>query len=288
MRRGSRDGCMRPARARDHEPKDMSGQPDSKRNFKLVLEYDGGPYHGWQRQQGILSVQEVLESRLEIMLRSRIGVKASGRTDAGVHARGQVVSFHSRTSLQPGEIQRGLNSLLPPDIVVLEAEEVPLSFHARFSARSKTYEYRILNRAVPAALERQFTWHIRQRLEAGPMEECLERIRGLHDFAAFMASGSPVKSSERCIFRAELYSPADHRLHFTFEANGFLRHMIRNLVGTLVEAGRGKLTPDDFSAILAGKDRRMAGMTAPARGLCLIAVHYDLNGESFPGREGER
>jgi tRNA pseudouridine38-40 synthase len=288
MLRGNRDGCMRRARTWDHELKDMNGQSDSKRNFKLVLEYDGGPYHGWQRQHGVLSVQEVLESRLEIMLRTPVGVKASGRTDAGVHAKGQVINFHSRTSLQPGEIQRGLNSLLPPDIVVLHAEEVPHSFHARFSARSKTYEYRILNRAVPAALERQFTWHIRQRLDEKPMQECLERIRGQHDFAAFMASGSPVKSTERCIFRAELQSSADRRLHFTFEADGFLRHMIRNLVGTLVDAGRGKLTPADFSAILAGKDRRMAGMTAPARGLCLLAVHYELNGESLSGREGER
>ena len=266
----------------------MSRQLDIKRNFKLILEYDGSQYHGWQRQQGVLSVQEVLESRLAIMLGGPIGVRASGRTDAGVHAAGQVVNFNSRTGLGPEEIQRGLNGLLPPDVVVLHAEEVPHSFHARFSATSKTYAYRILNRAIPSALERRYAWHIRHPIEQEPVLQCLETIKGAHDFSSFMAAGSSVKSTERSIYRAELRSPEEQRLVFIFEANGFLRYMVRNLVGTLVDVGRGKLTPDGFSDILAGKDRRMAGMTAPAHGLCLVAVHYESNGGTLSKGEGER
>lgn len=250
-----------------------------KRNFKLVLEYDGGSYHGWQWQQGSLTVQEVLESRLEIMLGGPIRVRASGRTDAGVHARGQVVNFYARTTLKPEEILRGLNSLLPDDIVVLESEEVPDSFHARFSAVSKSYEYHILNRPLPSALERKFAWHIRTPLATAPMREALEIIKGRHDFAAFMAAKSSVNSTERCLYRAELQHPDADHLVFTFEANGFLRHMVRNLVGTLVEVGKGKRKPEDFAVILAGRDRRRAGMTAPAHGLYLIRVRYEKQGD---------
>lgn len=246
----------------------------ARRNIKLVLEYDGSGYHGWQRQAGRLSIQEVVESRLEIMLGTRIGVRASGRTDAGVHARGQVVNFHCRSRLKPEEILRGLNSLLPPDIVVLEAEEADESFHSRFSAISKTYEYHILNRPVPSALLRKSAWHVRRPLDTAPMEECLEKIRGWNDFSAFMASGSPVSSTERNLFRAVLDRPAPDFLTLTFEGNGFLRHMVRNLTGTIVEVGKGKRTPEDFAEILAGRDRRKAGMTAPAHGLYLISVNY--------------
>ncbi len=247
----------------------------AKRNFKLVLEYDGSQYHGWQRQAGVLTIQEVLESSLEVMLGGPIGARASGRTDAGVHARGQVVNFYARTRLEPQHIQRGLNSLLPPDIVVLHAEEMPDSFHARFSALGKTYRYQILNRLTPSALERRFSWHIRRPLDIDAMREGLERVTGTHDFAAFMASGSSVTSTVRSITRAELECPDEHHLDFTFEANGFLRHMVRNLVGALIDVGKKKCTPDGFQRILESKDRRRAGMTAPAHGLCLMKVSYD-------------
>ncbi len=248
--------------------------PQQKRNFKLVLEYDGSEYHGWQRQEGVLTIQEVLESRIEVMLGSPVRVRGSGRTDAGVHAMGQVVNFYARTRLTPGEIQKGLNSLLPSDIVVLEAEEVPDWFHARFSAVSKTYEYRILNRETPSALERNRAWHIRRRLEAPPVWECLRRVVGTHDFAAFMAAGSSVRSTERTVYRADLSRPVPERWVFRFEADGFLRHMVRNLVGTLVDVGAGKLSPEDFSKIMESRDRRRAGMTAPAHGLFLVDVSY--------------
>lgn len=248
-----------------------------KRNFKLVLEYDGSGYHGWQRQEGVLTIQEVLESRIEVMLGGPIRVRGSGRTDAGVHARRQVANFYARTRLEPREIQRGLNSLLPPDIVVLEAEEVPDSFHARFSAVSKTYEYRILGRETPSALERGSAWHIRRRLSVPPVRDCLDRLIGTHDFAAFMAAGSSVKSTERTIYRAEMNCPDPEHWVLFFEANGFLRHMVRNLVGTLVDVGKGKLSAEDFVSIMESGDRRRAGMTAPAHGLFLVDVAYDSN-----------
>lgn len=246
-----------------------------KRNFRLVLEYDGSQYHGWQRQQGVLTIQEVLESCLAMILQQPISVRASGRTDAGVHAKGQVVNFYCHTGLTPEAIQRGLNSLLPSDLAVLSAEESPEAFHARFSARSKRYEYRVLNRQVASPLERRFVWHIRMPLALPPIRECLQQIVGCHDFAAFMASGSAVTSTEREMHRAELHCPAVHDLVFTFEANGFLRHMVRNLIGSLVEVGKGKWTPAYFAEVLASRDRRRAGMTAPAHGLYLVKVYYD-------------
>lgn len=255
---------------------------EAKRNFKLVLEYDGSCYHGWQRQQGVLTIQEVLESRLEVMLRNPIRVRASGRTDAGVHARGQVVNFYAHTRMQPTEIMQGLNSLLPADIVVLSAEEAPDSFHARFSACSKIYEYRILNRPQPSALERNRAWHIRHELDKPAIEQCLRLITGRHDFSAFMGAGSSVKSTERCIHRAQLLVPEPHHVLFVFEADGFLKHMVRNLVGTLVDVGKGKLTPAAFGGVLAGRNRRLAGMTAPAHGLCLVAVVYAGEGAVRP------
>jgi tRNA pseudouridine38-40 synthase len=256
----------------------------TRRNIKLVLEYDGSGYHGWQRQAGCLSIQEIVESCLGVMLGNEVSVRASGRTDAGVHARGQVINFYNRTRLKPEEILRGLNSLLPHDIVVLEAEEVNESFHSRFSALSKIYEYRILNRPVPSALLRRYAWHIRRPLQSAPMENCLKVICGRNDFAAFMASGSPVSSTERNMLRAVLELPRPDYLKFTFEANGFLRHMIRNITGTIVEVGKGKRTPEEFALILAGKDRKKAGMTAPAHGLYLVSVTYPSDLEQPPRR----
>jgi tRNA pseudouridine38-40 synthase len=249
----------------------------SRRNISLILEYDGSAYHGWQRQAGALSIQEVIETRIEVMLGHGVAVHASGRTDAGVHAMGQTVNFRTGTSLTPDEILRGLNSLLPDDIVVLSAGEMAESFHARFSAVSKVYEYHILNRPVPSALLRNYAWHIRRPLAIAPMEQCLARIHGRIDFSAFMASGSQASSTEREIFRAVLDRPKPDRLKFTLEADGFLRRMVRNLIGTIVEVGKGKRTVDDFERIIRGKDRKLAGMTAPGRGLYLVSVNYPDN-----------
>ncbi|MDR3556417.1 MAG: tRNA pseudouridine(38-40) synthase TruA [Syntrophobacteraceae bacterium] len=264
--------------------KDGNGRVSGvERNIKLVLEYDGCGYHGWQRQAGSLSIQEVIESRLGVMLGQRVGINASGRTDAGVHAKAQVVNFRARTKLKTDEILKGLNSLLPHDIAVLSAEETDRSFHARFSALSKIYEYHILNRLAPSALLRNYIWHVRHALALEPMRECLARICGPNDFSAFMASGSPVSSTARNMLRAELEHIGPDRLKLTFEADGFLRHMVRNLTGTIVEVGKGKKTTADFERIIRSGDRRQAGITAPARGLYLISVNYGQNGRLSTG-----
>jgi tRNA pseudouridine38-40 synthase len=189
-----------------------------------------------------------------------------------------VVNFHARTSLTPDEILRGLNSLLPGDIVVLSTEEVDHSFHARFSAVSKVYEYHILNRPVPSALLRNYAWHVRRPLTVEPMLECLKRICGQHNFSAFMAAGSQASSTERNILRAELVWSRPGLLKFTYEANGFLRRMVRNLTGTIVDVGKGKWTATDFEHIINSGERKQAGMTAPGHGLYLISVNYQQSG----------
>ncbi|MCX7822537.1 MAG: tRNA pseudouridine(38-40) synthase TruA [Syntrophobacterales bacterium] len=256
-----------------------------ERNFKLILEYDGSGYHGWQRQKGVLTVQEVLESSLAIMLGRELHVRAAGRTDAGVHALGQVVNFYARTRLQPMDIQRGLNSLLPDDIVVKHAEEVDQSFHARYSAKAKLYRYLVLNRPLPSALWRRYAWHVPYRLNIEDLNRALEYFRGEHDFSAFRASRSSVKSSVRVLYQADCRVESDGLLVFSFLGNGFLRHMVRIIVGTVIEVGMGKRTPDDIPAVMASKDRNLAGITAPAHGLYLVRVEYDDEGEIGEGRK---
>ncbi|MDR3566744.1 MAG: tRNA pseudouridine(38-40) synthase TruA [Syntrophobacteraceae bacterium] len=253
------------------------------RNIKLILEYDGRGYHGWQRQAGSLTIQEVIESRLGVMFGQRVAVSASGRTDSGVHAKGQVVNFRTGTKLTVEQILKGLNSLLPHDIVVLDAQEADHSFHSRFSAISKIYEYHVLNRPVSSALLRNHVWHVRATLALSPMRECLGRICGRNDFSAFMASGSEVSSTSRTMLRAELQQIGPDRLKFTYEADGFLRHMVRNLTGTIVEVGKGKKTTEDFERIIKSRDRRQAGITAPGYGLYLITVNYGQNGRLSTG-----
>ena len=246
----------------------------TRKNYKVVLEYDGSNFHGWQRQKGVLTIQEVVETRLAIMTQAPVRLIGAGRTDAGVHAQGQVANFMSETLISPERLLRGLNSLLPDDIVGLDLTPVHLEFHARFLARSKVYEYRIHNGTVAPALGRQYDWHISQPLNWGPMETCLKSLEGKHDFASFQATGSNIRNTEREVFSTRIAPTAKHIWTITIEANGFLRHMVRNIVGTLVEVGRGKLTESEFSAIVAAHDRKQAGMTAPARGLCLKEVRY--------------
>jgi tRNA pseudouridine38-40 synthase len=247
---------------------------DQKKNFKLVLEYDGSSYHGWQRQKGLLTIQEVVETRLAIMTQTPVRLLGAGRTDAGVHARGQVANFFSDTQIPPARLLRGLNSLLPEDIVALELNLVPKDFHARFKAQSKVYEYRIHNGPLPPALGRQYSWHISRPLDWRAITHCLKLLEGRHDFSSFQAAGSAVRSSERVVLATEVSSFDEHTRLIAIEANGFLRHMVRNIIGTLVDVGSGKLTEEGFSAVIAVRDRQQAGMTAPARGLCLLEVRY--------------
>jgi len=247
----------------------------SDKNVKLILAYDGSRYHGWQRQHNGISIQEVLEEKLSTMLGTRIKLIASGRTDAGVHAINQVCNFITRSGIQPDAIRKGLNSLLPDDIHVKAAEYAPAEFHSRYSAKSKVYEYRILNRPSPDVFLRHYLWHIRMPLDTENMDKCLFVLKGTHDFSSFKSSGSGNANPVRSIFRAELRRHAhDDMLRIVIEADGFLRHMVRNIVGTVAEAGMGKISADEFRKILASKDRRSAGIKAPARGLFLVSVRY--------------
>lgn len=245
-----------------------------RQNFKLTIEYDGSLYHGWQRQKNERTVQGEIERALKRMTGQAVIVIGSGRTDAGVHAAGQVANFHCDTRLPPETLLQGLNSLTPEDIVVKKCETVADSFHARFDVTSKSYRYGILNRPIPSAVGRQYVWWIKKRLDADRMRLALGHIVGFHDFKAFEGAGSPRASTQRRVFRADLHRPQHDCLFIEIEADGFLRYMVRNLVGTLVDVGLDKLTPDDFKAILLSRNRDRAGMTAPPHGLSLVEVKY--------------
>ena len=245
------------------------------KNIKLILDYDGSQYHGWQRQSNGISIQEVIEEKLETMVGAPVKLFASGRTDAGVHAINQVCNFTTRSNIAPDAIKRGLNSLLPDGIHVKAAEYAPVEFHARYSARSKSYEYRILNQKDPDIFLRRYLWHISLPLDLEEMAKCLSVLKGTHDFSSFRSSGSENTNPVRTISRAELHGPdEDEILRIVIEADGFLRHMVRNIVGTVVDAGLGKIGVDRFREILASKDRRSAGVKAPAKGLFLVSVLY--------------
>ena len=245
-----------------------------EKNIKLVLEYDGSCYHGWQRQTSLPTIQEMLEEKIETMTGETVNLIASGRTDSGVHAFHQVANFKTHTHLAPSIVKKGLNALLPADILVKQAEYVSLDFNSRFSAKSKIYEYRILNREEPDTFLRFYTWHIAAALNLETMATCLSMLIGKHDFSAFKSSGSGNKDPIREMIRAEIRGPEDDLITFFFEANGFLRHMVRNILGTVVEVGRGKINVDDFMEIFLSKDRRKAGAKSPSQGLFLKLVKY--------------
>lgn len=244
------------------------------KNFKLIIEYDGSRYHGWQRQKDDLSIQGEIEKALKTITAKKVTVIGSGRTDAGVHAEGQVANFECDTRLKPEALMNALNSLLAEDIKVKVCEHVGASFHARYDAKSKIYHYRILNRATPAAIGRQYQWFVRKALNRKAMRAAIAHIIGRHDFKAFEGSGSPRMSSARHVYSADLVEHEGGLLVFHIEADGFLRYMVRNMVGTLVDVGLEKLTPHDFKRILDCKDRSQASATAPAQGLILIEVKY--------------
>ena len=209
------------------------------------------------------------------MTRQAVTLSASGRTDAGVHALGQAAHFACATTLEPEDFHKGLNSLLPDDIVIKTCEHVPDTFHARYDAGRKTYRYRILNRVVPTAVDRRYVWHIRKALQIEAMRAAARHLVGRHDFKAFEGTGSPRTSTVRTIVWADLKKEAEGYLIFEIAGDGFLRYMVRNIVGTLVEVGRGKITPEGFRAILASRDREQAGATAPPQGWFLVAVDYE-------------
>lgn len=244
------------------------------RNFKLTIEYDGTRFHGWQRQKGLPTIQEAVRDAILAVTQQTVPVFGSGRTDAGVHALGQVASFACDTRLAPATLQKALNSLLDDDIVVTDCQEVPLDFHAQYSTKSKTYQYRILNREIPAALCRRYAWHIKKPLEMKAMQAALPAIIGRHDFSSFEGVGSPRTSPERHVTEASFTAQPGGYIVFEITADGFLKHMVRNIVGTLVDVGLGRTAPEAVAAILAARDRSRAGATAPAHGLFLVRVCY--------------
>jgi tRNA pseudouridine38-40 synthase len=245
-----------------------------RRNLRLTLEYDGTRYHGWQRQKNALSIQEVIEEALARITGETVRLVGSGRTDAGVHARGQVANFITTSTVPQRAFVHGLNSLLPFDIAVLQAEEAPLTFHARFAALWKTYEYRILNRPVRSPLNHLHAWWIAGPLDIAALEKAVQVLPGEHDFLAFRAAGSRPGQTRRRVREAVWHCQPGGWLNFTITANGFLRGMVRSLVGTLVEIGKGKYPPEYLSEVLERLDRRLAGPTAPSQGLFLVEVEY--------------
>lgn len=244
------------------------------RNIKLIIEYDGTNYFGWQRQPRETTIQEVLENALEKITGKRITIIGSGRTDSGVHALAQVANFKTESTMTPFQFQKALNSLLPKDIVIKEAENVDLNFNSQFSAKSKVYIYVILNRDYPSALERLRAWFISDRLHLSRMEEAARMVIGEHDFRAFALSKLNVKTTVRRVLGAELEEKSNDRIEFEIEASGFLKGMVRLIVGTLVQVGKGKITPENFREILESGEKTNFVITAPARGLFLKKTKY--------------
>ncbi len=251
-----------------------------RRTIKLVIGYDGTGFSGWQRQKRGRTIQGEIEHCLERMTGETIHLHGAGRTDAGVHAEGMVAHFQTSSSITCAAFQRGLNALLTPAIRIFSTEEVADSFHARFSAIGKEYRYEIYTGRIHPPRLRLYTLHVTSPLDPAPIRACLAMVEGTHDFSSFENSGSRDKDDHsgrgavRTIHAALLVEKTPELQCFQFNGDGFLRNMIRNLVGTLLEAGRGKLPPAEFAAILAAKDRSTGGPTAPAHGLCLKKVLY--------------
>ena len=243
-------------------------------NIKLTIEYDGTDYSGWQLQPNGRTVQGVLEQALEKILGAKIRVAASGRTDAGVHALGQVAHFVHDGAVDLWRLQRALNGVTPPDVVIRGAEAAPDSFDPRRDARARRYRYRIWNAPWPAAIERRYSWHQHDALDLSAMEEAIRHLEGEHDFASFQAAGCDAAHAVRRIDRNGFTRQGDLVL-YDVEANAFLRHMVRNIVGTLAQIGRGERAASSIAGLLAAKDRTLAGPTAPPQGLFLMEVKYE-------------
>ena len=261
------------------------------KNIRLIIAYDGTDFHGWQRQPDLPTVQECLEAAIQKLVVEPVELWGSGRTDAGAHASRQVANFKTASPIPCANLLKALNDLLPPTVRVRDAREVPDGFHARYDARSKTYRYRVLEAPVCPPFIWRFVCHHPYPLDHRSMAEAARLVEGQHDFTSFAASPahaaegdaeaksddarSTVRTMARTIFSSRLlWRPRTSLLIYEVRGNGFLHHMVRNIVGTLLEVGRGKLAPEDVLRIVEARDRTLAGPTAPARGLCLVKVEY--------------
>lgn len=244
------------------------------RNMKLTIEYDGSNYVGWQRQPEGPTIQEMIESSLSVITGEKIVLHGSGRTDSGVHALGQVASFNTESAIEAGEFQKGLNSVLPKDIVIINSEEAEPGFHAQFSSKSKVYVYRVLNRPYRSALLRKRAWHIPYTLSVARMSEAAAVLTGEHDFRAFAQSVAEVRSTVRKVLLAEFKKTEGDLLEFTIEADGFLKRMVRLIAGTLIQVGKERITPGEFLDILNSGNKTKFVLTAPPQGLYLKEVKY--------------
>lgn len=243
-------------------------------HLKLTVEYEGTRYCGWQVQPNGPTVQAALEAAAARMFGAPVRMAAAGRTDAGVHAVGQVVCFRAARDVEDLEaLRRGLDALTPDDIVVRRAERVADDFDPRRSARRRTYIYRIRNRPAPSVLWRNFAWHVARPLDVGAMAAAAAQLVGEHDFTSFRAAGCDAEHPVRRVY-ASAVEEGEELLTYTITATAFLRHQVRNIVGTLAEVGLGERS-SDFAKLLAARDRTLAGPTAPAKGLCLLSVEYE-------------
>jgi tRNA pseudouridine38-40 synthase len=254
------------------------------RNIKLLIQYVGSGYCGWQSQPIGKTIQGIFENCLKAITGEEINLIAAGRTDAGVHALGQCACFMTDSVLAPDVLRDALNAHLPQDIRVMGADEVDADFHARFSAVSKSYVYLVSTSRIVSPFLLPYLWRLPQQLDTDAMTEAMERLKGNHDFSSFRASGCGAKTAVRTITAASLvkmneldfmsFCVSGDFLRFRFEGDAFLRHMVRNMVGTIVEIGKDRMKPGDIDKLFAQCDRRCAGPTAPAQGLFLEKINY--------------
>lgn len=250
-----------------------------KRGLKLLIEYDGTRYAGWQIQPNGMAVQQVIESALANVLGNPVRLRSSGRTDAGVHAAGMVAMCTTDSTIPVAGIQASLNKLLPDDIAVHSISEINSDFNPIKEARFKQYQYTIYNGLVRSPLMRHYSWHVREKLDISAMRQAAAYFVGEHNFGAFRASNSDAKTSVRSIMSVQIQAQ-NQLIKIDIVGTGFLKNMVRIMTGTLVDIGRGRYSPEHILALLEDKDRKKAGVTAPACGLCLLRVEYDES--TFP------
>ena len=243
------------------------------RNIKLTIEYDGKDFNGWQKQPNKLNIQGTIEQAIKNITGEDVELNASGRTDAGVHALGQVANFKTNSEIPIEKFAIAINSKLKKSIVIKKAEEVDERFHSRLNCKRKTYRYIINNSSEGTAIYRYLETHIPQKLDVKKMEQALKYFEGEHDFKAFKASGTSSKSSVRTIYKTQIYKKED-RIIIELTGNGFLYNMVRIIAGTLVDVGLGKIEPQQIENIIKEKKRENAGKTLPPNGLYLVSVEY--------------